>query len=242
MKDLPTKEIPRIIQGVILKCVDGRWQDKDGLTPPDTLVAMGIARSARCWKARQPVHTIVETADQPLPNVDDLNAKIPAKEYEKGLDGKPRPPWQVQFVVYLMDPVSGSSWTFINSTTGARIAYERLTDKFRWMRRLRGDNIVPIVRLDARPMKTSFGQKQRPEFTVLEWRDLGGGSPGALQIEHKAEPVATTAAPEPAAKQAPAPATTKQKKAKTTTVGKPVQPGTLQEELNDDLPDFLKRA
>jgi len=232
MKNLPTKEVPRVIQGVILKCVDGRWQDKDGLTPPDTLLAMGTAR----W---QPVDTIVETADQPLPDVDDLNAKIPIKEWEKGLDGKPRPPWQVQYVVYLIDPVSGSTWTFINGTVGARIAYERLTDKFRWMRRLRGDNIAPVVKLDSRPMKTSFGQKMRPEFTVLEWRDLGSGVPSTLQIEHKAEPVAVATEPttEPAAKPAPAPE--KQKKSKAN-VGKQVKPVTIQEELNDDLPGFAK--
>jgi hypothetical protein len=232
MNEVIKHEKPRVIQGVILKCVDGRWKDKDGLTPPDTLLAMGTARCVQCWKDQQPVDTIVETADEPLPDVDELNSPTPKKEWEKGLDGKPRPPWQVQFVVYLIDAATGSTWTFINSTTGARIAYERLTDKFRFMRRLRGDNIAPVIKLDAHPMKTSFGQKMRPEFTVVEWRDLGNGGP-TLQIEHKAEPAAIET--EPTVK--PAPATTKQKKPK---VGKPVKPVTLQEELNDDLPNHLK--
>src|SRR5262249_41183991 len=32
-----------------------------------------------------------------------------------------------------------------------------------------------VVKLDNRPMKTSFGvTKLRPEFTIVEWRDLGG--------------------------------------------------------------------
>jgi len=238
MTEIIKHEKPRVIQGVILKCVDGRWEDKDGLTPPNTLLAMGTARCVQCWKDQQPVDTIVETADEALPDVDDLNAKIPVKEWEKGLDGKPRPPWQVQFVVYLIDPVSGSTWTFINSTMGARIAYERLADKFRWMRRLRGDNIAPVVKLDAREMKTAFGKKLRPEFVVQEWRDLGSGSPSTLQIEHQPEPAAAVVAAEPtesAAKAAPAPG--KQKKTK---VGRPVKPASIQEELNDALPDFAK--
>lgn|SRR5262245_37707000 len=237
MNEVTKHEKPRVIQGVILKCVDGRWEDRDGLTPPDVLMAMGTARCLQCWKDQEPVDTIPETADAPLPDVDDLNAKIPTKQWEKGFDGKSRPPWQVQYIVYLLNPETADVWTFINSTAGARIAYERLTDKFRWMRRLRGNNIAPIVKLDSRPMKTSFGQKMRPEFTVLEWRDLGSGDrPDALQLEHQPqEPATDAAATEPAP--APASATTKKQKKK---VGKPVKPVTLQEELNDDLPDILK--
>ena len=77
MTEIIKHEKPRVIQGVILKCVDGRWEDKDGLTPPNTLLAMGTARCVQCWKDQQPVDTIVETADEALPDVDDLNAKIP---------------------------------------------------------------------------------------------------------------------------------------------------------------------
>ena len=51
-----TREAPRVIQGVILKCVDGRWEDRDGLPPPDTLMAIGTARCLQRWKDQQPVH------------------------------------------------------------------------------------------------------------------------------------------------------------------------------------------
>jgi hypothetical protein len=127
-------------------------------------------------------------------------------------------------VVYLLNPADASTYTFINSTTGARIATERLEDKSGWMRTLRGNDVTPIVRLESRPMKTSFSGgvvKQRPEFTVIEWRDLNV-KPATPQIEHKAETVVE-------------PATTKKGKP---SVGKPVKPVTIQEELNDDLPDF----
>jgi hypothetical protein len=38
---------------------------------------------------------------------------------------------------------------------------------------MRGDNVVPLVELSAKPMKTKFGQKLRPEFKIVGWRNLG---------------------------------------------------------------------
>jgi len=225
MTKLTKQEKPRLIQGVLAKCVDGRWIDADGLTPPAEMLVIGTTRALQRWgKDKDLLDQIIEQPGASLPDVDDLNSKIPEKEWGLGLDNKPRPPWQLNRVVYLLDVASASTYTFANSTTGARIAVERLEDKIKWMRAMRGNQIVPIVKLDARPMKTSFGQKMRPEFTVLEWRDLGGGSPGALQIEHQAEPAAATE---------PTPAPTKQKKK--ATVGKPMKPVTLIEELNDEI-------
>ena len=92
MNEVTKHEKPRVIRGVILKFVDGVWKDRDGITPPDNLMAMGTARCLQCWKDRQPLDTIVETADEPLPNADDLNSQIPEAEWEMGLDGKPKPP------------------------------------------------------------------------------------------------------------------------------------------------------
>ena len=42
------------------------------------------------------------------------------------------------------------------------------------MRALRGARVVPVVRLTHRPMKTFVGMKHRPEFEVVDWRQLGG--------------------------------------------------------------------
>jgi hypothetical protein len=102
-------------------------------------------------------------------------------------------------------------YTFVNGTIGARIAVERLQDKVKWMRALRGVNCAPLVRLDSKPMKTRFGQKMRPEFTIVEWRQIGGGglqNEPAQQIEQRK--------PDPAEQ-----------------IGRPVKPVTTEEELND---------
>jgi hypothetical protein len=110
-------------------------------------------------------------------------------------------------VVYLIDPISAATYTFISATVGARIAVERLSDQVRTMRALRGENVVPLVELGSAPMKTRFtASKQRPAFTVVEWRYLGGGNGGAPAIEHKPTPV---------------------------------EPVTLAEELNDEIPSWV---
>jgi len=98
---------------------------------------------------------------------------------------------------------------------GARIAVERLADKVANMRRLRGVAAAPIVKLDSRPMKTNFGTKLRPEFVVVEWRELAD-QPEVKAIEHKP----------------------KADKAEAAKPGRPFAPLTLSEELNDELPNF----
>jgi hypothetical protein len=228
----------QVIQGVLLKCVDGRWEDRDGLTPPDPLLAVGMLKCLQCWRDGQPQPgTIIERPDAPLPDVNELNSQIPKKQWEKGLDGEPRPPWQKQYVVYLINPDTGDLWTFINSTTGARIAYDRLQDKFKWMSALRGHNVVPAVKLDSRPMKTKFGQKMRPEFTVIEWRELSPEAGTVPQIEHHKIDQVPEPQPEQKLEQKAEHIEQKTKPApeKKVTIGKKTKEPTLKEELKDEV-------
>ena len=116
--------------------------------------------------------TITEQ-DDPLPDVDELNALIPQSEWGLGLNDKPRPPWQLNYVVYLLNPDTADTYTYLNTTP----AHTSRTSGWKQVPLDAPDArpVVPIVRLDNRPMKTSDGPKMRPEFTVLEWRDIGGG-------------------------------------------------------------------
>src|SRR5262249_14440223 len=64
----------------------------------------------------------------------------------------------------------------------------------------------PLIALQALPMKTSFGEKQRPEFAVVDWREIGGGqtvlppptTPPALPNNSAADVSAKDAEREPA--------------------------------------------
>jgi hypothetical protein len=181
----------RLIRGTILRCTDGKWSDTLGGDPPPLLIALGTTQALQCWKDSKPTDVVMAEKGKPLPDVDELNSQIPESEWEKGLDGKPKAPWVLQHVAYFIDPVSAESYTFINGTFGARLAVEKLQDRVANMQRLRG-NALPVVKLESKPMKTKFGTKQRPEFTVVEWREIGTNGGEVKAIEHKAvgKPVA----------------------------------------------------
>ena len=204
----------RLIHGSLLKCVDGRWSTQDDPDMTGTqLLALTTAKAIQRWQLKEPVDTVVDTGAG-LPDIDELNAKIPRTEWELGLDGQPRPPWQRQYVVYLLDTSDASIFTFANGTIGARIAWERLVDRVSWMRALRGAAVFPLITLDSRPMKTQFGIKQRPEFSITDWRDLGSTGNPALESTPPRAIEGKTAAP----------------------VGKPVKTPTTAEALNDEIP------
>jgi hypothetical protein len=222
MNEVSKPKKTHLIKGVLLKCVDGAWKDNDGCVPSGELLVVGLTHGLQCWQDQELLNEISEE-DGPLPDVDELNAKIPQAEWGLGLDDKPRPPWQFNWVVYLFNPETADAYTYLNSTVGARLAVERLEAKFAMMQRLRGD-VVPLVKLDNRPMKTNWGTKLRPEFTVIEWRDLGGGEEKLPQLPPPPDKDPAGIAVKPPAEK------------KKTPIGKPVKPVTPQEELDDEIP------
>jgi hypothetical protein len=203
----------RLIKGSILKFVDGRWSVKDGtvLKDGESFLCTGTAQALQRFIDHVPCKPIVKQPGKPLPDVDELNAKIPMEEWET-VDGKPTPPWKRAYVVYDRQH-DASMMTHINSTIGARIAFDKLTSQVYNMRILRGVNVAPIVRLSAKPMKTKFGEKMRPDYEIIEFREIGGGGVPTPQIESKSGSGG-------AAEQ----------------MGKPVKPVTTEEFLNDSLP------
>jgi hypothetical protein len=253
MSNITKSDKPRLIRGVLLKCNDGQWKDGDGLTPPSELLVVGTAKGLQCWgKDNDLLDVVLETPGEPLPDAAELNAKIPQNEWGTDLTGKPRPPWQLNHVVYLIDMETASTFTYLNSTAGARIAVERLAERIANMRFMRGNAVAPIVRLDSRPMRTSFGTKQRPEFTIVDWRDLGGNGPAPVMLEHKGSGDAALqiehrpAAPEPekqptVAQERIGPDVIKRpgKPAQKDGIGKKVKPPSVAEEIDDGLPGDL---
>jgi hypothetical protein len=184
----------RLIKGQILRWNETNgWTDRDGLRPPELLLALAISEALQCWKGKRPVETI--TAKR-LPDIDTLNAAVPKAEWEFDLTGQPKPPWVHQMIVYLVDPEGGGFFTYLNSTIGAHIAVEELREKVITVRALRGAHVVPVVRLSHRPMKTKFGMKHRPEFEIAGWR---GGPGNALS----GPPTPQLGGPAPAASSTP---------------------------------------
>jgi hypothetical protein len=171
----------KLLQGTVARFNSGTWADASGAALPEELIVTGTTHALQCWKDEKPTDVITE---HPLPDLDELNNQIPVEEWEKGMDGKPRPLWVLQHITYLLDPRSAESFTFLNSTWGARIAVDRIRDRMDNMRKLRGGNPHPVVKLESRKMKTKFGEKPRPEFTITRWVDMPGGG-DVRAIEHK---------------------------------------------------------
>jgi hypothetical protein len=80
-----------------------------------------------------------------------------------------------------------------------------------------------LVALSSRPMKTRHGvSKMRPEFIVLEWRQLGGGGSGSLKDVSRPRVEHRTAA--------------EQQQPDDCAGLQPVEPVSVEEELNDEVP------
>jgi hypothetical protein len=172
---LLSDEDDRVIQGTLIKNTDGRWLDRDGNTLQQLrLLALKSCTIIQRWQDKKPVATIFQQPGHSLPDVDDLNAEIPQSEWELGVDDQPRPPWQLQRVLYLLNEETAERYTYASGTIGGRIAVDALSTRIRDMRALRGSAVVPVVELACKPMKTRFGSKQRPEFSIVGWRELAG--------------------------------------------------------------------
>jgi hypothetical protein len=167
----PTQE--RAIQGQITKFGDP-WTVNSEPYSGGPLIAHDVKRFVQRWANQKPIFTEEIPPGNADPDLDALNNAVPKSEWERGLDGNPKPPFQLQHAVYLLSPHDGSAYTSINSTIGQRIAVEHLIASVNRMRKWRGNRAVPIVELGSALMKTGFGMKQRPDFKITGWTVLGG--------------------------------------------------------------------
>jgi hypothetical protein len=167
-----------VIQGAVVKFTnEAMWVTRDGAELPTNLelVAVDVGRIVQKWHDQQPVETIILGPGQKYPDLKKLNEETPRGEWEKGPDGQMRGPWQAQHVVYLLNPETMDKFSFPTGTTGGSIAVRDLVDKTLWMRRYRGAHVYPVVTLSDCFMNTRFGGRQRPNFLIKRWIQLGGG-------------------------------------------------------------------
>src|SRR6516165_6111102 len=184
----------RLLQGTRAACVDGEWtRASDGTEiPPDKrFLCLGTAEGLQHWEDGKLIKEIKKRPNEALPDVDELNAKIPKDTWEDGING-PRPPWSHVFAVYLLDLDDGSILTHINSTAGAAKATRELKNQVKWKRALLGGRkVLPIVTLGKQLVSRQF-KKMGPAFVVIPdgWRDLGSALPeqtAPRQLEDQTE-------------------------------------------------------
>src|SRR5215510_13894879 len=170
------------IQGALLKFTNqSEWVTRDGqvLSANLELIAIDVARILQRWgRDHHPLQTIYLEPGQKFPNLSEWNEGVPQEEWIDAPDGKKRGPWQAQHVVYLLDPLTISKYSFATGTIGGAICVRDLVDKTQWMRKFRGASVVPVVTLSDIFMNTKFGGRQRPNFLIKRWITFGTG--GAL--------------------------------------------------------------
>jgi hypothetical protein len=189
----------RVGKGSFLKWNDSQhWLDRDGLVPPSLMLVVAVNEILQRWHEKKPE----VITDKPLPDPEELNSAIPIEEWEIGIDGKPRKPWQHVVVVYLVNLGTGEFYTYSAATIGAHMAYDHLKEAVITMRTLRGTKCMPLVNLAERPMKTNFGMRSRPHFEIVGWKTPGEDG-GAQALPPTTSP-AQLAKPAPKATEKPA--------------------------------------
>jgi hypothetical protein len=98
----------RMIRGSLLKFSDWKWTlGKEGTAIKDgkRLVALGTAAAWVKWVDGKPAEYKLRQAGQRLPEREELG-DTNEDDWEAGLNGEPKDPWQNTRFVYLVDPVT----------------------------------------------------------------------------------------------------------------------------------------
>jgi hypothetical protein len=210
--------------GALLKFTKGQWSDRHG-----NEVAMGTRLLAcECdvilqrWTDGTAATIYRDPVTGELPDLDELNEKIPAVEWELDrFTNKPRPPWSRYAVVYLLGE-HGEALTFINNTSGGFQAYSDLKSSIQRTREFRGEHVVPLIELQAKGWTSpQYGPQIKPWFKIINWQRKGAPPPVAAEPAKQIETTASAAGWDYPGE-----------------IGEPVEPPSRKEELPDDLIPF----
>jgi hypothetical protein len=171
-----------LIVGRMLKfTIDSKYKvDKADILPDNTtLVAIDVTTAWVKWDDDKPSEHRITQPGQGHPDRADLPDQDKAT-WKPALNGEPSDPWRDTRYLRLIDPRTGQDYTFVTDTYGGRKAVGDLKSQITNIR-FAYPGAVPVVRLASTMMKTSFGQKPRPEFKVVDWRNKNNT---AVQLTH----------------------------------------------------------
>jgi hypothetical protein len=189
-----------LIRGKMLKFADGQFTaDKTATIPGDTtLVAVAVITAWVHWVEGRPIEHRITSPGQQHPERDEL-PDLDENLWPPGLDDQPSDPWKDTRYLHLIDPQSGTDFTFVTDSYGGRRGVGDLKSQIANVRSAH-PAAVPVVKLGSTMMKTRFGPKPRPEFLVVGWRGRSEGAAPLLLVEQpqrKSLERRTTPAPEP---------------------------------------------
>jgi hypothetical protein len=170
-----------VIQGMKIKFNDPRWLDRAGQDITHKLLTvLGERNVVNKWgHDGNPLETWILAPGEKFPNFDDLNKKCPKSEW---LDkfGKSVGPWSGQHVVYFIDEhYNKYTWPSPTSTIGSAICVRELIGHINTVRKVKGENVYPVVELSHTDFPTGYGLRQRPHLlNVKDWIKLGANQTG----------------------------------------------------------------
>jgi hypothetical protein len=182
--DVAAENAGRVLRGTLLKFSDWTWsKGKEGTEVKDgtKLIALGTVRAWVKWVGGKPAKYKIPEAGRSMPEREDLG-DLNEDDWEAGVDGEPKDPWQNTRFVHLVDPLSAEIFTFSTSSWGGRGAVADLAEQIQRVR-YANPGAVPVVELTAHPMITKFGKKSKPCFKVVDWRKGGSLAESELQLE-----------------------------------------------------------
>jgi hypothetical protein len=232
-----------VLAGLRLKFTNGaRWiiaTSKEDVTGRE-LVAINVRRTEVYWgQDGRPTDKTRELGPgERYRDLDAINDALPRSEWRVDQNGKPQGPWQRQHVLEFVDLNDMQRYSWPTNTIGGTRCINDLRDRILLMRRFRGENTYPTVRLADTFMPTTHGGRQRPHLDIKGWIKIGPDAEPALP-----RPVAPVMLPKAApptevpAAEAAAAATAKEQPDNTPAVKtEKVSEPSLAEEMRDELP------
>jgi hypothetical protein len=162
-----------------LKFVDPNWSVDNVNCNGRELIVYDKTYSVIRWKddGSGPEEVIPVARDASPPNLKEMNAKIPQSEWRIGLNGQPEPPYMLQRCLEFLDPqnMERLSWPHNVTVVGSSRAADELEGRIKITRRLRGEDVYPLVKLESRHMPTQYNPRgrQRPYLDIIKWVRLG---------------------------------------------------------------------
>src|SRR5262249_54188324 len=224
----------------LLKFNDGQYVTREGevIEPNRELMVLGLKKVVQKFVGKKLVETIIVPDGEPAPDIKAMNEKCPREEWGTNLNGDPAGPYVLVLALKLLEEKGMNRFVFVTQSKGGGIAIGDLSDKVKIIRRIRNDNnIVPVVscRSINFPIKRLNITKKRPDFSVLRFTKLRNGGAG-LSAPEAPKPLTPPTASSSTPQQPPSVSTAAQRNisASTTSIGTPVAPTTLSEEMGGD--------
>jgi hypothetical protein len=163
------------IQGDVIRFRDGRYYiGKEARAAPEGM-RLAVVDLRSCWvrwEDGRPAEQVEQSPGSRVITREELGF-LNESEWDAGLDGEPRDPWQDSRYLALIDPKTAASYTFITATWGGRSAIAALSDQIARAQRAH-PGALPIVELGFTEMPTQYGRKTKPAFKVTGWNRGAG--------------------------------------------------------------------